>query len=63
MIESGMCLLRAHTGDAGSSSEAALPVSVEQVEEYEKSCQKFWAAVKSRMHKVWLTEHAQHRYY
>lgn len=39
------------TGGAGSSAEG-LHVSAEQVEEYERYYQRFWAAVKGRMHKV-----------
>lgn len=38
-------------GGAGSSSEAALPVDPQEVEDFDAFTQKFWAALKSRIRK------------
>lgn len=39
-------------GGPSSSSEAALPVDPQEVEDFDAFTQKFWAALKSRTHKV-----------
>jgi hypothetical protein len=52
---SACAILAALAGAGAADGAEALPVSTQQVEDYEASVQVFWASVKSRMSKVCAT--------